>query len=269
MTPNFCSLYAVYIETLASAVADGDPRVLTTGTGCLYRHLGRTYLISNWHVFSGRKTSDRQPLHPSGGIPSHIRVRFPRRHDLTEQLSVTYELESSIGLYKWLEHPLASRVDVAALEIMPPAEMATQYVNEAMSVSGLGPRRDFLTVSQEVWVIGFPLRISSRGMPIWKRATIASEPEFTEIEQPHRFLLDTATREGMSGSPVLVTSKPTTRVKFDGSGHEVHLPSIRLLLGIYSGRILGEDEFAAQLGIVWEAECIPEILDSGRIYEGV
>lgn len=68
----------------------------------------------------------------------------------------------------------------------------------------------------------------------------------------------------MSGSPVLYVNKTLSRLCSDSSSQMVDFPSVKVLLGIYSGRIAGSDELAAQLGIVWSAEAIVEILKTGR-----
>lgn len=51
-----------------------------------------------------------------------------------------------------------------------------------------------------------------------------------------------------------------------GNIQEVDFPSAKILLGIYSRRIAEQDELAAQIGIVWGAECISEIIASQRAY---
>ena len=67
----------------------------------------------------------------------------------------------------------------------------------------------------------------------------------------------------MSGSPVFtqfvgfLTEDPEHPSDTDWIGMG------RKFLGIYSGRILGQDEFEAQLGIVWKASIIEEIVVSG------
>ena len=74
--------------------------------------------------------------------------------------------------------------------------------------------------------------------------------------------IDTATRPGMSGSPVIM--KRTGIHGFDGKamrGKEL-IGTIFNFIGVYSGRIGAEDEFKAQLGIIWKEEVILEILNS-------
>ena len=68
----------------------------------------------------------------------------------------------------------------------------------------------------------------------------------------------------MSGSPVLAYSATGTFSNTQGallmSAHGAG-PCARFV-GIYSGR-LGEDEMKAQLGIVWKAHVVDEIIDGG------
>ena len=55
-------------------------------------------------------------------------------------------------------------------------------------------------VSDNASVIGYPFSdIAYLQMPIWKRASIASEPDIN-IDKLPKMLVDTATRSGLSGS---------------------------------------------------------------------
>ena len=125
-------------------------------------------------------------------------------------------------------------------------------INEMSDVILAGPR-----IGIDVFVLGFPLGIRKTGLfPIWKRASIATEYGF-DINGVPSFLVDTATREGMSGAPVIWRAggkyrRPSGALTIGGSGTQV--------LGIYSGRHVGKlDE--AQLGIVWKTELIDQIID--------
>jgi hypothetical protein len=109
----------------------------------------------------------------------------------------------------------------------------------------------------EAFVIGYPFSKPPRlVLPIWKRASIASEPDL-DIDNLPKMLIDTATRSGLSGSPVVMQ-----RIGLHGmeggvmKGSEI-IGRIRNFIGVYSGRI-GDNEFKAQLGIVWKARVIDE-----------
>jgi len=67
----------------------------------------------------------------------------------------------------------------------------------------------------------------------------------------------------MSGAPVLFR-----RVGFHNkSGNKLNantiIGEIRNFVGVYSGRVTGDNDFDAQLGIVWKKEVIEEIIKGG------
>ena len=86
-----------------------------------------------------------------------------------------------------------------------------------------------------VFVLGFPVGLHDGVFPIWKRASIASEPRIDEGDLP-KILIHTATREGMSGAPVFVIQRGVHRVRGDPAriiGHG------QCFLGVYSNRRYG------------------------------
>ena len=142
-------------------------------------------------------------------------------------------------------------------------------------------------VTDKVFVVGYPYGYSTtvkRYLPIWSSANIASEYEenltmpinytdkmheihnkiVSEEDSKKReelnkelckinnyevptFLIDSKTRGGQSGSPVLFESPIKSEKK------EYHL------IGIYSGRV----NASSDLGYVWKIEVIKEILENG------
>jgi len=62
-------------------------------------------------------------------------------------------------------------------------------------------------IGMDAFILGFPKGIAHQQLlPIWKRGSIATEPEIPREDDLPVFLVDTATREGMSGAPVLLRS---------------------------------------------------------------
>ena len=58
----------------------------------------------------------------------------------------------------------------------------------------------------DCFVLGYPKNIDAGlDLPLWKRASIASEPSIDHGGLP-RLLIDTATRKGMSGAPIVAIS---------------------------------------------------------------
>jgi hypothetical protein len=103
-------------------------------------------------------------------------------------------------------------------------------------------------VGKEVFVLGYPfgqlaLRLSLH--PIWKRASIATELDYL-VEHLPMFLVDTASRSGMSGSPVIYVAG-----------------QFQQFVGVYSGRYGADDLNDVQLGRVWRAPLVQEIIDNG------
>jgi hypothetical protein len=113
-----------------------------------------------------------------------------------------------------------------------------------------------VTIGEDVYILGYPFGISSSGYPIWKRASIASEPQLQTQEQPY-ILVDTASRPGMSGSPVIRRSWGYHPLS-NGSLLTVPGAGTRFV-GVYSGRLSTKDPLDAQLGLVWPARFIDEI----------
>ncbi len=163
------------------------------------------------------------------------------------------------------EHPTLGRlVDVAAIEV---TNVIVGY--EVVAVNDL--ESDALLdeyVSQDVYIVGFPFGLIPHApVPIWKRGTIALDPAFDADNLP-TMLVDTATREGMSGSVVLARHTVVNKrySKRDGGITTLPVPYAELdvVIGIYSGRHYPDHE-KAQLGIVWKRSAIELTVTAGRI----
>lgn len=230
-----------------------DNTYLYLGTAFVYKKKSKLYLVSNWHILSGRNSESGRPLSNTAGIPNRIKCKLVLNKPALGWDDYTFELLDENAEKMWLEHPIyASSVDIAVLPIEIPNKFKSNPINN-YEFTNLRAE-----VAQDVFVIGFPRGINGRKeLPIWKRASIASEPggNFPRI------LIDTATREGMSGSPVIMQHKGfyiNLNDDDDWRGDALQF------LGVYSGRLgaLNEkDEFKAQLGIVWKKDLIDEIIE--------
>jgi len=90
--------------------------------------------------------------------------------------------------------------------------------------------------SDFVNVIGFPFGWTGGGaLGIWVQGAIATEPEVDYDGLP-RFLIDSRTRMGQSGSPVTIYKRSGWVTLVDRGPYMVHNP-LTLLLGIYSSRL--------------------------------
>ncbi len=111
----------------------------------------------------------------------------------------------------------------------------------------------------DVFVLGFPIRFFTDILPIWKRATLSTEYDFP-VDGLQKFLIDTATQKGMSGSPVILRQRGGyANTKGD---MVMGITAATKFLGVYSGRYT-DDLAAVQLGVVWRKELIDEIINTG------
>ncbi len=158
----------------------------------------------------------------------------------------------------WYEHPVHGHtVDVVVL----PLSDTIQSSRALFAINAIDFDAQFSEeVADDAFIVGYPFsEMPYLQLPIWKRASIASEPS-VELDKLPKMLVDTATRPGLSGSPVVMQ-----RVGIHGMSNGVVkgleiIGRIRNFVGVYSGR-LGADEEKAQLGIVWKARVIREIIE--------
>lgn len=232
-----------------------------TASGFFWAHEGRIFLISNWHVFSGREPWNGQPKNSQLAVPDVIGVTYyhGRTGDLcTIRISVLHEDKPV-----WIQHEkYGQNVDVAAIDVTDEVADSLTYEtgeeNKLFCINTL-PQIDeaYLRVTDDLYILGFPLGLRpTAALPIWKRASVASEPDFP-VNGLSCFYVDTASREGMSGAPVLLraTSYQTK------TASRTRLPGITQFVGVYSGRATGRDH-EAQLGLIWKKELLDEILQA-------
>ncbi len=230
---------------------------LACGTGFFWRHNKDIYLITNWHNVSGRHFETNEPLDKkNSALPNYLETSFYAEGEKQELIPIRSEHSILDEDEKFL--PLThetKKLDIVAMKLNNNLDVKIVCANDFI-IPDIK-----LSVAQDVFVLGYPMGISIEGVPIWKRASIASEPVFNVYQDQPTILIDTATRQGMSGSPVFFygdffrTTKVGCRMHMSGQkGHFV---------GIYSGR-LGNDNFEAQLGIVWQKELIDEIIEGNN-----
>jgi len=238
--------------------------VLSSGTGFIYERDNIKYLVTNWHNVSGRDPNTGKCLSETLAVPDMVSTMF---RDIAQPANGFREhipLYSDSGMQRpiWYEHPTHGRsVDVVAI----PLSDALQTRCRLFPINRVEFDSQFKEeVADDAFVIGYPFSdITYLLLPIWKRASIASEPD-VDLDQLPKLLIDTATRPGLSGSAVIMQ-----RVGIHGMqggtfrGTEI-FGRIRKFIGIYSGRV-GADEAKAQLGIVWKARVIDEIIDGKRL----
>lgn len=260
-----------YIE-LETRVAE-QPVALAIASGFLWLHDGDTYLITNLHNLAGWDFVRGKALNEKGAVPSHVRIAVrlqvdKREENISTQMAgLLQELHDPEGEPLWLVHPVhGGKVDVGAINLGKISiethwrELTSEHAKLLSTpLNGYHLFADFdIDAGDDAYVIGYPLGLHGGGrFPIWKRASIASEPGLL-IDGLPKVLVDTATRKGMSGSPVIAVRRGYIRSR-DGDAAKDILGQAEAFLGVYSGRV-DDDPLGAHLGIVWKAEVIDEII---------
>lgn len=231
-------------------------------TGFFWRSNQATYLITNWHVVTGRNPTTLKHIHPKAAEPDHVEliVRKPDGSARTLDLML-----SDDGTPSWLVHPeLGRTVDIIAIPVRLPRGFNVIHINEL-------PERTLKTlIGSPMFILGFPFEPGTGGatrFPVWKQATVATEPDLTPLTTPY-MLVDTASRPGMSGAPVIQRAHGLTLIEAGEDGQlfrprEFSFP-VTKLVGIYSGRLHTNSPLDAQLGMVWPKHFIVQVVEGGK-----
>lgn len=236
-------------------------------TAFLWRRHKELFVVTNAHNLAGWDYVRSKALSKQGWLPNKLSVPICTRRPLgggafeREMHLVALDLREDDGAPRWYVHPEhREAVDVAVLPFLPAQMVTPTSIAQDWATLPIndGPRYSSFDIDagDDAFVLGFPKGLDGgAGFPIWKRASIASEPGLLLDGLP-KVLVDTATRQGMSGSPVIAVK----RGYFEADGTH-KMGTAAQFLGIYSGRV-DDDPLGAQLGIVWRASVIDQILDA-------
>ncbi|MCD4796104.1 MAG: hypothetical protein K8R49_02900 [Candidatus Cloacimonetes bacterium] len=253
--PDYLSLVT---HQIAIGLSETDT-IFSTASSFLYNYNDKIYLITNWHNVSGRNPINYEPIsNKHSGIPDIFLtyLRIKNSNGEAEKYKIDLYFDKEMSEPKWFIHPTyKEKVDVVAIELETDEKYIYSAINNADFNNEIPPK-----IGDETFVIGYPFfDFRYLGLPIWKKASIATEPAVNENQLP-KILIDTATRPGLSGSPVVYQRTGIHNVGDEGKiKDDTIFGRIRGFLGIYSGRI-GKGEIHAQLGIVWKKEVIEEII---------
>jgi trypsin-like peptidase len=235
-------------------------------SGFLWEFQGDIYLITNWHNVCVWDPLLDKSLSEYGFTPNCIELTIELRQDVGDGRikrdfrDAVVDLFDSNNQPQWLEHPThGRRVDVIALKI---AKLGTAVLNNPP----LNSYKDFVdfdvTVGDDAFILGYPLGLDGGPkLPIWKRGSIASEPHY-DLEGLPKILVDTATRQGMSGAPAIAVRRGLVMPRGAKGLGESIIGTAEAFLGVYSGRV-GDDALGAQLGVIWKASVVSEIVSDG------
>ncbi|MEV7789676.1 trypsin-like peptidase domain-containing protein [Streptomyces sp. NPDC088106] len=272
------SFGALYIEAWFRSRGEAEDEHLGSATGFLMGIPGDFWLVTAWHVVSGCRSDDGKVRRDDGLRPDYLRVRFAGEADDGFRSVVReYELydDESQQDQRW-RSPDDRRVDIAALRIgaTPDGVVEAFMPNTWPTVRELfspeyrarqGSDADVdipLRITDRLFVLGFPFgQTGSWPFAVWTAAPVASEPLQGWNGLPG-FLLDSRTREGQSGAPVVMVIRPGDLV-VTGGDVLMHDESAIALVGVYSGRIHPDSD----LGMVWTTDAlfgaVPEVAPPG------
>jgi hypothetical protein len=226
--------------------------VLGNATAFVWRHNGQDFLITNWHVVTGRNNETGANLHPRGGRPNKLRLHFNLAPMVFGKSEASQELFAD-GNPVWLVHPVHGRsVDVVAIPLpIQPEDVHFRPINEMSS------ERLQVSIGMDVFILGYPFGFQLPGYPVWKRGSIASEPELAPLTRRY-MLVDSASRPGMSGAPVIRRSWGNRML--ENTAVMMGTGSATRFIGVYSGRLHTNDPNDPQLARVWPQALLQEIV---------
>jgi len=230
-------------------------------TGFFYQVADAVQLITNWHVVTGVDPTTMQPVDAKEPLPSALRILYKAHFSEGGAKGIdtrTHDIPLCDGDQAlWSEHSTRQNVDVVAikLDVTQLENFANQSINTIQQENRLAPYP-----GMDCYVLGYPEGMIGPGRtPIWKRGSIATEPLYN-FRSMRGFLIDTATRNGMSGSPVIARHDGIFNPGGPGGlSPDAVIGSVNKFIGIYSGR-LGDDPMEVQLGMVWRADVLEDIV---------
>lgn len=233
--------------------------MLPEATGFIWKRRERFYLITNWHVVSALDLFTKTHLLQGGCRPNKFRCHFIVRVGQFERELVDIPIRDEKDYPLWLIH-IAHHMRPVDLVALPLDYDSLKTKVTLLPVNELAPGKIAIMIGMDVFILGYPFGSKPPAFPVWKRGSIASEPDLVRSSTGY-YLVDTASRPGMSGSPVILRSW-SNHIMESNTWTSTHgqLPIDRII-GVYSGRLRPED---AQIGIVWHVEYIDEIIDGGK-----
>ncbi|THK36394.1 hypothetical protein EHS39_19705 [Ensifer sp. MPMI2T] len=144
---------------------------------------------------------------------------------------------------------MGGAADFVALPIDIPGFAAVYPYDLAAPQDGL-----LIRASDPLSIIGFPFGQAAGGLfGMWVTGFVASELD-VDFDAKPIFLIDSRTRPGQSGSPVIAARRGMVHRKSGNIGMGGEAVEF---LGIYSGRINDQSD----LGFVWKRSAIKELVD--------
>lgn len=257
-------------------VLDLEGNLFSHGTAFVYRLGSTPYLVTAWHVVSGRDFFSGK-LNREALIPRSFRFYVPsfRQEGNIVNLNTTAFLleltEEASALLAQPPEVYDARVDVAVARLPLTSSRSGNFTSGGLNEFewGISERTEApigAMIGADVFVLGYPLS-TYEGLrtPIWKRGSLASEPAF-EIDPKCAFLIDVNSTGGMSGGPIIRrVAMMTAQDKLNGIIAETYDEAV---IGVYSGRTLSSADKGFSLGYGWPIDVVHAIIETGQCFSG-
>lgn len=229
------------------------------------------FLITNKHVVSSSNIKNTL------SSPRYLVFYYHMdKNNPAYVVAMQLPLFDSKGRKLWIEHP-NKIIDIAILPITYklPIDGDLRGINEKWLNTDI-----VISPADIVTLVGYPRMFFDKknALPIYKTGHIASEHDYDFNGNPY-FLIDISAFAGNSGSPVfyinngLITTNNGQRI--------ISTQTIKKFLGVYSADMIYKENLpieelkqdalgvkqntSLQLGIVWKAKLIKEIIDNTSI----
>jgi hypothetical protein len=240
------SLTTLPVEQFANGQA------MKSATAFIWKEREQHYVITNWHVITGRNAVTGELESPAR--PDTLRALFNVRVGEFGKQQYDIKIRDDDGRPLWLIYPGRCRgIDVVAL---PLPMSGDDPVITMCPINTLTSPPLRIRIGMDVFILGYPFGAAPPAFPVWKRGSIASEPDLVRLTTGY-YLVDTASRPGMSGAPVILRNWTNDYV--EGSVRAITDTPATNFIGVYSGR-LGAPKEEAQIGMVWHGSYVRDII---------
>lgn len=252
-------------------------RVFSRGTGFFYKAVcGQAYLVTCWHVVSGRDFFSRKCISATGFEPEELVFygsNNPEKLGSIRQRDIRIKFSEELKNYIRSGPPIVAGVPVDLFAI-PVDSKFIFSIQQAMASGITDPnlsafinqhRQSYLETNagDTCFVLGYPLKnyVGFRP-PIWKRASIASDTALPVDGRPI-FFVDGNTLPGLSGAPIIRMER--VLIETEKQSYKYESLETSLFVGVYAGRHTGPDYSDTSLGYGWYGGLIPELVEKSAI----
>lgn len=238
------------MHTFMLELRAGD-KIIGKGTCFSVSRNGRWFILTNRHNVTGHRQGTTVCINEHGLVPDHLVLALPTRQLGEFWWAHAIKVRDDDWSPLWVEHPVyGADVDVVALPLDRPPEARLFGVE-------LDDLNDFAVgVGDLAHALGYRRGEPEFALfPQWIECSVQTPIEAHWKGLP-RFLVRGDFFHGSSGSPVLAYREDAFALR-RSDGSLVGASSVARLLGIYSGRVVGAED----LGVVWNLECVREIVD--------